>query len=181
MTRINVGDVMRHSANLPYADLVTRSTGAAVRKCIEREMAALHEGDVVTLDFSHIGMMDYSCADEVVAKLLLAFHHPGARTGLVVFHGISDAHLEAIEVVLHHHSLALVVQFADGGARLVGAVSDLERTTWDVVYARGSAAPDEIALAVGRESGEMRDILASLLRRRLLSHDGAAYLPVGTA
>ena len=67
MTRIDIGSVLRHSANVLFSDLVTRPTGVAVRRCLERELAGLHEGDVALLDFSQIGMMDYSCADEVVA------------------------------------------------------------------------------------------------------------------
>ena len=100
MTRIDVGSVLRNSANLPFSDLVTRPTGAAVRRCIQSELAALSEGDVALLDFSQIGMMDYSCADEVVAKLLIALAGQDAHAGYIVFHGITDAHLEAIEVVL---------------------------------------------------------------------------------
>ena len=179
MTRIDVGSVLRHSANVPFSDLVTRPTGAAVRRCIEREIAAMREGDVALLDFSHIGMMDYSCADEVVAKLLLALSAPDSVTGYIVFHGITDAHLEAIEVVLDHHGLALVVQFADGGARLVGAVTDEERTIWEFVNTRGSAAAEDMAFAAGRELVEMVRILDSLRRRRLLRHEGGTYGPVG--
>ena len=179
MTRIDVGSVLRHSANVPFSDLVTRPTGAAVRRCIEREIAALNVGDVAMLDFSHIGMMDYSCADEVVAKLLLALAAQGSAPGGVVFHGITDAHLEAIEVVLDHHGLALVVEFADGGARLVGAVTEDERDIWEQVNARGSAAAEEMATAAGRELVDMTRILDSLRRRRLLRHDGATYAPVG--
>ena len=179
MTRIDVGSVLRHSANVPFSDLVTRPTGAAVRRCIEREIAALHDGDVALLDFSHIGMMDYSCADEVVAKLLLALAAQDSAPGYVVFHGITDAHLEAIEVVLDHHGLALVVQFADGGARLVGAVSDDERSIWELVNARGSFSAPEMAVAAGRELVEMARILDSLRRRRLLRQDGVTYAPVG--
>jgi hypothetical protein len=179
VTRIDVGSVLRHSANLPFSDLVTRPTGAAVRRCIQNELAALSDGDVALLDFSHIGMMDYSCADEVVAKLLIALSGDDARAGYVVFHGITDAHLEAIEVVLDHHGLALVVQFADGGARLVGAVTDDERATWEMVYARGSACAHEVAAGAGRETADMTRILESLLQRRLLRHDGAAYAPLG--
>ena len=41
MTRIDVGLVLRDAAHLPYTNLVTRSTGAAVRRCIELELAAL--------------------------------------------------------------------------------------------------------------------------------------------
>ena len=179
MTRIDVGSVLRHSANVPFSDLVTRPTGAAVRRCIETEIASLQDGDVALLDFSHIGMMDYSCADEVVAKLLLTLADQNARPGYVVFHGITDAHLEAIEDVLHHHGLALVVHFADGGARLVGAVSDDERAVWEIVCTRGQSEPNDIAQAAGRELEEMALVLDSLRRRRLLRHDGGTYAPVG--
>jgi len=175
VTRIDVGSVLRHSANLPYADLVTRPTGAAVRQCIERELAALHDGDIALLDFSQIGMMDYSCADEVVAKLLLANAHGSGTFGYVVFHGITDAHLEAIEGVLLHHGLALVVHFADGAARLVGAVSDDERGTWELVRTLGAAGADDAARAAGVDVKTMGDLLATLHRRRLLRFDGAAY------
>jgi len=179
VTRIDVGSVLRHSANVPFSDLVTRPTGAAVRRCLERELAALTEGDVAVLDFSRIGMMDFSCADEVVAKLLLALAEQESRPGYVVFHGITDAHLEAIEDVLHHHGLALVVHFADGGARLVGTVSDDERSVWELVAARGALAAADVALAAGRELDEMARVLDSLRRRRLLRHDGLTYGPVG--
>ena len=174
MTRIDVGSVLRHSANLPFSDLVTRPTGAAVRKCIQTELAALSEGDVALLDFSHIGMMDYSCADEVVAKLLIALAGQEAHAGYIVFHGITDAHLEAIEVVLEHHGLALVVQFADGGARLVGAVTEQERSIWETVYTRSSSSS-----AAENNPAETARILESLLHRRLLRHDGVAYAPLG--
>jgi hypothetical protein len=176
VTRIDVGSVLRHSANLPFSDLVTRPTGAAVRRCIQTELAALSEGDVALLDFTHIGMMDYSCADEVVAKLLIALSAQDAHAGYIVFHGITDAHLEAIEVVLDHHGLALVVQFADGGARLVGAVTDEERSIWEMVYARGSAISEEVSV---RDPDHTARILESLLHRRLLRHDGEAYAPLG--
>ncbi|MCX5766929.1 MAG: hypothetical protein NTZ43_06875 [Gemmatimonadetes bacterium] len=175
MTHIDVGSVLRHSANVPYADLVTRTTGAAVRKCIERELSELHDGDVAFLDFSHIGMMDYSCADEVVAKLLMSPMSRHRDHGYVVFHGITDAHLEAIEDVLHHHGLALVVHFADGGARLVGAVNADERFVWEMVYAQGNSVATLLAEVAGREIEAMTQLLDVLYRRRLLRFDGASY------
>ena len=173
MTRIDVGSVLRNSANLPYADLVTRSTGAAVRRCIEAELARLGDGDVATLDFTHIGMMDYSCADEVVAKLLLDLAHGGARSASLVFHGITDAHLEAIEDVLHHHGLALVVHFADGAARLVGAVTPDERELWELVHARGGCALADLARESSRDAADILLVADALRARRLLWHDGA--------
>lgn len=179
MMRIDVGSVLRYSANLPYADLVTRSTGAAVRRCIEAEIATLGDDDVVTLDFTHIGMMDYSCADEVVAQLLLDLARRGARPSSLVFHGITDAHLEAIENVLDHHRLALVVYFADGAARLVGAVSDEERAVWQLVHARGASHVDELAAESARESAKLLPLLEALHDRRLLRRDGSTFAPFG--
>ena len=176
---IDVGSVLRHSANLPYADLVTRSTGAAVRRCIEAELSSLSDEDVATLDFTHIGMMDYSCADEVVAKLLLDLARRGARPSSLVFHGITDAHLEAIEEVLLHHGLALVVHFADGAARLVGAVSEDERILWQLVHAHGAYLVEDLARDSERESAEVLIVLEALLDRRLLRRDGPTFAPIG--
>lgn len=177
--RIDVGYVLRHSASLPYADLVTRSTGAAVRRCIEAELAGLTDGDVATLDFTHIGMMDYSCADEVVAKLLLDLARRGARPSSLVFHGITDAHLEAIEDVLLHHGLALVVHFADGAARLVGAVSEDERVLWQLVHMRGASDVADLARESERETADVLVVLEALLERRLLRRDGPTFAPIG--
>ena len=48
-------------------DLVTRPSGEKVRRRIERSIEEEAAGSVVGLDFSKIGVIDYSCADEVVA------------------------------------------------------------------------------------------------------------------
>ena len=178
---IDVGHVMRHSASLPYADLVTRSTGEAVRRCIEAELAGLSEGDVATLDFTHIGMMDYSCADEVVAKLLLDLARRGARPSSLVFHGITDAHVEAIEDVLLHHGLALVVHCADGAARLIRAASDDERAPWHLVHLRGASDVADLARESARESADILVVLEALLDRRLLKREGSTFAPIGVA
>ena len=63
--------MLRETAATPYRNLITRPTGAAVRDRIE---AALAHSDCATalLDFSDMELLDYSCADEVVAKLLMA-------------------------------------------------------------------------------------------------------------
>ena len=74
----------QYPATLTQAELLAR-------------VQALNADDVALLDFSEIGMMDYSCADEIVAKLVL--NHAAADTpySYFVFHGITDTHLEAIE------------------------------------------------------------------------------------
>ena len=67
---IHIGHLLRETVASPYRNLVTRPTGAAIRNRIQETMAG---SDCLTalLDFSDIELLDFSCADEVVAKLLL--------------------------------------------------------------------------------------------------------------
>jgi hypothetical protein len=68
---IRIGHLLREAVAAPYRNLVTRPTGAAVRSRIEETLAG-SRCLTALLDFSEIELVDLSCADEVVAKLLLA-------------------------------------------------------------------------------------------------------------
>jgi hypothetical protein len=181
VTHIDVSSALQASVEGPYSDLVTRRTGAAVRTLIERQLAGLANGTVAFLDFSRIGLLDRSCADEFVAKLMLPLgDDQSPRDGYVVFHGVTELHLESIEAVLHTHGLALVVQLPDGATRLVGAVSDCERQLWEMVMAEGHAITvDLLAGATGLGCDEARVHLDSLARRRLLRRVQDAFAPLG--
>ena len=180
MTRIDVGSVLRNSANLPFSDLVTRPTGAAVRRCIQTELAALSEGDVALLDFSQIGMMDYSCADEVVAKLLLRYgaETPGSQA-YFIFRGLNEAHRHAIEAALSRYSLALVLEAHDGSACVVGAIDDEESKVWEAVREIGTADVETVAATVGAEMRMTARVLDQLFDRRLVVRLDHRYIAIG--
>jgi len=95
-----------------YGDLVTRPTGRVVREQIERAVAT---AAVARVDFTGVGCIDYSCADEIVAKLLRE------RPAVLVLSGISDAHREAIEPVLAGHGLAALIEGPGGALETLGA------------------------------------------------------------
>jgi hypothetical protein len=108
---IDISSVLRQSVSQTYSHLVTRPTGAAVREYIERQI--INDGlldDVTVIDFSHVGMMDFSCADEIVAKLVLQHQE---RSCQFVFSGLSESHIEAIDTVLERHGLSLVSHETD--------------------------------------------------------------------
>ena len=70
MQRIDLAPMLRETLTTPYSDMVTRSTGVALRDRIEQAITgASHR--TTQLDFTAVGLLDFSCADEVVAKLLL--------------------------------------------------------------------------------------------------------------
>lgn len=108
---IDVGDVLRQAVSGNYSNLVTRPTGVAVRSYIEARLRSTDDGVVTVIDFSRVGMMDFSCADEIVAKLVL--QQELAQPSRVVFTGLSESHLEAIDVVLERHGMSLVSHEAD--------------------------------------------------------------------
>lgn len=181
MTHIDVGSALQASVRGPYNDLVTRRTGAAVRTLVEQQLSGLADGSVAFLDFSRIGVLDRSCADEFVAKLMLPLtDEHSSRDGYVVFHGVNEIHLEAIEAVLETHNLALVVEFPDSETRLIGAVSECERVLWELVMrSNGGSAVEILASAAGIECDEARSHLESLARRRLVRRQLDSYAPLG--
>jgi hypothetical protein len=180
MTHIDVHSALQETLQAPYHDLVTRRTGAAVRTFVEHQLAGLADGTVAYLDFSRIGVLDRSCADEFVAKLMLplANERPG-RGGYVVLHGVSEWHLETIESVLDAHGLALVVQIAEGSAHLVGSVTEAERSLWELVMRGGGSDPEGLADAAGLSTETAHAMLESLAIRRLVRRDGDTYVPLG--
>ena len=79
---IAVARVLREAVTTPYLNLVTRPTGVAVRGRIESVLAT-SEWETAMLDFSDVVLLDLSCADEVVAKLVRMAQE---RLGRVVAH-----------------------------------------------------------------------------------------------
>ena len=175
-THIDLGSVLRQtlSATL-YSNLVTRPTGRAVRSQIETLIEA-SDRSLTVIDFTHVAMIDFSCADEVVAKLLL--EHGRNREAYFVFRGMTDDHWDAIESVLERHGLALVVE-RDGDVELVGVLQDAERRAFQVIKRLGRAEVWELAAALGEAEDSVQQALDSMWRRRLIMRQGSAYTPVG--
>ena len=190
INHIDLGTVLRRTVCDLYSDLVTRPTGAAVRTGIEQQLADTQERTLTVIDFTHVGLLDYSCADEIVAKLLVSYCEPSAeRTGTsrivpprdcyFLFKGVSDSHLDAIDAVLQRRGLALVAQSDDGLLMLIGTVDERERRTWEAVTRLGRTTPADIASAVGVEEPLAEVLLDALSRRRLIMRFDEGYVAVG--
>ena len=120
-----------------YSNLVTRPTGAAVRTAIERQVVEIGTPVVTTIDFSQVNLLDFSCADEIVAKLLLRYADATAPPGYLLFRGIHDGHLDPIETVLERHELALIAWHE--GVRRTVRLRDATRSArlWELVRDEG--------------------------------------------
>ena len=179
---IDVGVALRRSVCHLYTDLVTRPTGAAVRQEIEQQLSSAHDRTLTVIDFSHVGLLDFSCADEVVAKLLLRYTGGAdAHPGFFVFRGIRDEHLDAIEAVLERHGLALLVQTDDGTVRVIGELADRERAVWELLDGSGRRTAGEIAGTLGMSEDDASRALDLLCARRLALRVDDAAVGIGGA
>ena len=124
---IPVARMLREAVTTPYLNLVTRPTGVAVRGRIESVLAR-SEWETAMLDFSDVVLLDLSCADEVVAKLVRMAKERLGR--LVALRGLDEHLWESIHAVLEHQQLAVAV-LADGSITLLGSVPADVRNLFD--------------------------------------------------
>jgi hypothetical protein len=180
ISHIDVSSVLRRSVCDLYSNLVTRPTGAAVRIGIEHHLDEIGEKALAVLDFSHVGLLDFSCADEIVAKLLMQYVSVDIprREVYFVFSGMSESHMDAIEAVLERHGLALVTQLADGAPALIGMVDGDQRKAWDKICELGSMQPADLADATGMAPEKAESTLETMWRRRLVIRQESGYFPV---
>jgi len=180
MNHIDISSVLRQTLACDlYSNLVTRSTGAAVRGQIELLLNEAGERALTVIDFSQVSMIDFSCADEVVAKLLIRYSDDTRpQNAYFLFRGVTEHHWDAIEAVLERHGLALAME-QDDGVQLMGVLSDVERRVWNATYRMVKADAVDLAAEIGTDRDEAQAALESLCRRRLVMRVEDEYIAVG--
>jgi hypothetical protein len=113
--------------HLTTRNLVTQETGRSMRESIELRLAREPAGTVVALDFSHVGIIDFSCADEIISKLVARLQGMEYGDQYVVLHALTPTHEENTAVALERKKLAVLASRADGSWRLLGSSSTRER------------------------------------------------------
>jgi len=177
---IDVGMVLQRSVASLYSHLVTRPTGRAVRLAIEAQLAEAKRPSLSIIDLSEVTILDFSCADEVVAKLLLRFQKSDRPSeAYFVFRGVSAGHLDQIEAVLERQRL-LAVSESGGEFYLIGAPDALEDLVWRRLEEKGRITPEEIGTMCS--SDEERSAMESLLQKRVAFRgpDGGAILALSS-
>jgi len=141
---IDVGQVLQRTVTSLYSHLVTRPTGRAVRLAIETQLQSAGERSLSLIDLSEVVVIDFSCADEVVAKLLESAHASPRHEAYFVFGGVHEPHRDQIETVLERRGLAAVAETDQHVFALLGSVSEAEERMWRALEQRGAVSEDEI-------------------------------------
>ncbi|MDH3734610.1 MAG: hypothetical protein OEU54_13860 [Gemmatimonadota bacterium] len=163
-----------------YSYLVTRHTGRAVRTNIEEQLAVFEETVLAVLDLEHVELIDFSCADEVVAKLVTM---PGVISGrrFFLFRGIADRHSEPIESALSRQGLAAAGETIDGDPFVMGDIEPEFERAWRALWRVGRAAPTGLAEQLSLTIEVTTELLTGLDSRGLVIRDGDDYVSFGRA
>ncbi|MGI8844118.1 MAG: hypothetical protein ACR2HZ_10495 [Gemmatimonadaceae bacterium] len=180
ITHIDLGAMLRRTVCELYSDLVTRPTGAAVRTGIEEQLGELAGRTLTVIDFSRVGLLDFSCADEIVAKLLVRCReHEILRDAYFLLSGIREVHIEPIEAVLERRALAIVAQPAAGTPDLLGVADEIERAIWASLDRLERATASELALEARIAPALVAQGLDRLCGRRVIMRETDCFLALG--
>lgn len=173
--QFDLSDLVRRSVASLYSHLITRPTGQALRLGIESQIGELGTLCLSVLDFSDVRVLDFSCADEAVAKLILRYQRPDRPAdAYFVARGVGESHRGTLEAVLERHDLALVVdrRAADEGVELLGTISTLEREAWDAIEELEAADLTAIARRLGTREESTLSAVEALAERRVIVRRG---------
>lgn len=177
VTTIALGELVAEA--LPgrsVRSLVTRPTGQAVRLRIEAALAG-SGATVAFLDFSALDLIDFSCADEVVAKLLI--HTGPTPERYLVLVGLHDHQDEEIDHVLTRRNLA-VLAFKDRTSRprLLGNVRPEHREVFEVLLDHGPGDAQALAHRLDRSVDLVADALQALALHGVVWATEGTYQPL---
>ncbi len=171
MNSIDLITILQQTVSTGYGDLVTRHTGRAVRGGVEELLDAVDGGQVAVIDFSAVGCLDISCADEIVGRLLLDY----GQARYFLLRGVTEAHCEAISLVLERHGMAVVTEDRHGQLQLLGPLAETAKRAFAAVIESGPALVNDVAARLDMPTETTRQVLNELLERRLVQQEAGGY------
>jgi hypothetical protein len=168
MTKYDLYKFLKEELGNGSKDLVTRPSGQAIRVRIERDIEKEPDGAAVALDFSKIGVIDYSCADEIVTKLVsrLLSGEYGDKYLLLV--GLNENQKENIEVALERKDLAIMAEMRDGNRVVLGNLNNYLKDTLDFIVKKKKATSKDLSDARKLEANTSGTRLLNLHKKRLV-------------
>jgi len=164
-----------------------RSRGVRIRETIEK---ILREGDepCVILDFSGMGSIDFSWADEVVAKMVSRLWSWEYGEKFLVLKGLNSSQAENIGVALERKKLAVLTTGSQGW-RIIGSLNNYLTHTLNQVMKKRQLTLRELSEKEGIGMNTSGTRLLNLYKKRLviriegshnlrkeLSHRGRQYI-----
>ena len=168
MTTYNLFKLLKEELKNGSSDLVTRPSGQIIRERIERDIEKKKNGEIIALDFSKIGIIDYSCADEIVAKLMSRLLGNEYGDKYIYLTGINENQKENIEVALERKVLAVLAEMRDAKRILLGNLNNYLRETLELVLKKDKITAKDLSEIKKLEANTSGTRLLNLHKKRLV-------------
>jgi len=168
MPKYDLSKLLKEELGNGSKDLVTRPSGQAIRERIERDIEKEPDGSVISLDFSKIGVIDYSCADEVIAKLISRLLSSEYGDKYLLLTGLNENQKENIEVALERKDLAVMAETREGTRAVLGNLNNYLKDTLDLIVKKKKATSKDLADARKLEANTSGTRLLNLHKKRLV-------------
>jgi len=164
-----------------------RSRGIRIREGLERILGEAKGSLCIVLDFSGMGSIDFSWADEVVAKMISRLWSGEYGEKFLVLKNLSPSQLENIGVALERKKLAVLATGAEEW-QLIGSLNNYLIHTLTRVMKRRELTLRELSEEEGIEMNTSGTRLLNLYKKRLVvrveramigkedSHRGRQYI-----
>jgi len=168
-------------------EMIGRSRGVRIREAIEKVFGEEKGTLRVVLDFSGIGSIDFSWADEVVAKMISRLWSGEYGEKFLVLKNLNPSQAENIGVALERKKLAVLTTGPEGW-RIIGSLNNYLIHTLNRVMKKRQMTLRELSEEEGIEMNTSGTRLLNLYKKRLVvrlegpmagkedSHRGRQYI-----
>jgi hypothetical protein len=168
MQTYNLYKLLKEELKNGSSDLVTRQSGQVIRERVEKDIEKEKDREIIALDFSKVGIIDYSCADEVVAKLISRLLSGEYGDKYIVLTGLNENQKENIEVALDRKELAVLAQMRDGKQVLLGSLNNYLKETLNLIIKKGKITATNLSKNMKLEMNTSGTRLLNLHKKRLV-------------
>jgi hypothetical protein len=144
-----------------------RSHGAKIRGAIEKVMREEKHPLLVILDFSGVGSIDFSWADEVIAKIVSRLWGGEYGEKYFVLKSLNPPQIENISVALERKRLAALAMGSEGW-QVIGSLNNYLAHTLDQVMKKGHLTLRQLSEEEGIGMNTSGTRLLNLYKKRLV-------------
>ena len=148
-------------------EMTGRSRGVRIREVIERILGEEKGALRVVIDFSGMGSIDFSWADEVVAKMVSRLWSGEYGEKFLVLKNLNSSQAENIGVALERKKLAVLVTGPDGW-QIIGSLNNYLIHTLNRVMNKRQLTLRELSEEEGIEMNTSGTRLLNLYKKRLV-------------
>lgn len=168
-------------------EMTGRSRGIRIREGLERVLGEEKGSICLVLDFSGMGSVDFSWADEVVAKMVSRLWSGEYGEKFLVLKNLNPSQAENVGVALERKKLAVLATGTEGW-QLIGSLNNYLVHTLTRVMKRRQLTLRELSEEEGIEMNTSGTRLLNLYKKRLVvrverammgkedSHRGRQYI-----